>query len=172
MRYLLLSDTHGELNKTKEIIQQHPNMDGYFHLGDIGFSLLYLGKFHIVKGNHDTNKRVPSELIMKLGNRHVLCMQGNQFDDEIVKEVMEIWNSDSIDLSFECEQRMYDKITNYAKSKNCDTVFFGHSHQQCFLSHEGVTLINPGSVGFGINGSSYAIVTINDKDIDVEMISI
>ena len=172
MKYLLLSDTHGELNKTNEIIKKYPNLDGYFHLGDVGFSLVYLEKFYTVKGNHDGNHHLPSQLKMTLGERNVLCIHGNRFDDEIVKEVMALWDEGSVDIEYECEQRLYEKLSAYAKQEGCDTVFFGHSHKQCFTEYNGVTLINPGSVGFGINGSGYAIVEINGKDIDVEMISI
>ena len=42
MKYLLISDTHGQLEKTRNLILQYPLMDGYFHMGDVGFALSYL----------------------------------------------------------------------------------------------------------------------------------
>ena len=37
------------------------------------------------------------------------------------------------------------------------------------VEYEGVTLINPGSLSFGMNGAGYAIVEIEGKHIHAEM---
>ena len=74
MKYLLISDTHGQLEKTRNLILQYPLMDGYFHMGDVGFALSYLEQFHIVRGNHDRHTSLPMELRFTLGERNV-CME-------------------------------------------------------------------------------------------------
>ncbi|WP_230327012.1 hypothetical protein [Longicatena caecimuris] len=48
MKYLLISDTHGQLEKTRNLILQYPLMDGYFHMGDVGFALSYLEQSFIL----------------------------------------------------------------------------------------------------------------------------
>ena len=55
MNILLLSDTHGEQKRTQAICREHPAMDLYVHLGDIGFDPSLLEGFHIVQGNHDAD---------------------------------------------------------------------------------------------------------------------
>lgn len=55
MNILLLSDTHGEQKRMQAICREHPAMDLYVHLGDIGFDPSLLEGFHIVQGNHDAD---------------------------------------------------------------------------------------------------------------------
>ena len=50
MNILLLSDTHGEQKRMQAICREHPAMDLYVHLGDIGFDPSLLEGFHIVQG--------------------------------------------------------------------------------------------------------------------------
>lgn len=169
MKYLLMSDTHGQLEKTRNIILQYPHMDGYFHMGDVGFALQNLEQFHIVKGNHDRNTALPLEICLTLGERKVLCMHGNRFDEETLQEVLGMSHLSGEEMMEECMHRLYTKLSDYVRNYGCDTLFFGHTHEQCFAEYEGITLINPGSVSFGMKGAGYAIVDINGDDIQVEM---
>lgn len=165
MNILLLSDTHGELGRTEEILRMHPLMDAYIHLGDVGFPLRNLSDFHIVKGNHDKNLRLPYEEIISLGERRVLCLHGNMFDEETVQEVLsrtENFNGDMMEVFM---STLYGKLVKYAVEKKCDTVFFGHTHHQCFERINDVVLINPGSVFLGTPQCGYAVVQIEGKAI-------
>ena len=169
MKYLLISDTHGQLEKTRNLILQYPLMDGYFHMGDVGFALSHLEQFHIVRGNHDRHTSLPMELRFTLGERKVLCMHGNRFDEETVQEVLHMQHLSGEEMMEECMRRLYEKLSDYTKRQGCDTLFFGHTHEQCCVEYEGVTLINPGSLSFGMNGAGYAIVEIEGKHIHAEM---
>lgn len=172
MEYLLISDTHGELEKTKEIIKKYPNLDGYFHLGDIGFDVQYLKNFYIIKGNHDKNLNFPKEYILNLGKYRVLCIHGDCMDNEIAKYIENISDVDQDIAMQKVFQVYYDKLSLYVKSKKCNVVFFGHTHAKCFAKCNNVFLINPGSICFGMNGVTYAIVSIDKKRIDVNFINI
>lgn len=172
MKYLLISDTHGELEKTKQIIAEHPNLDGYFHLGDIGFDIKYLKGFQVVKGNHDHLASIRNEFIVSSENNKILCIHGNCVDDEVSKYIMNSPELEQKELSKRVFEMVYDQLSLYAKSKGCNILFFGHTHVACFTQRNGITLINPGSVCFGMYGASYAIVNVENEKIDVKFIKI
>lgn len=166
MKILLISDTHGELNETRKLLKQHSDMDYYIHLGDVGFSLQELSHFHIVCGNHDRNMPLPKEQVLAIEDRRVLCLHGNIFDEETLQEVLAMTSVDNDDIMDICMNTLYHKLAKYAKRKGCNTLFFGHTHHQCMVEMDGVTLINPGSVCFGTPHSGYAIVEVKGKEID------
>ena len=165
MKILLLSDTHGLQDETEQVIQQQKDMDMYLHLGDIGFDLKVLHAFDIVSGNHDRFASIPKELIKTIEGRHVLCMHGNLFDDETMEEVLAMHAIDEEDIMDICMRTLHHKLAVYAKSKGCDTVFFGHTHHQVAQCVDGVWLVNPGSLCFGTPQSGYAVVEIKGSDI-------
>ena len=160
MNILLLSDTHGELEETLDIIRQYPKMDYYLHLGDIGFPLQELHKFLMVKGNHDRDCMLPYERYMQIEKRHILYIHGNLFDEETMQEVLAMPSIDREDIMAVCMHTLYKKLAAYALQKGCDTLFFGHTHHQVDIEVDGVRLINPGSVCFGTPHSGYAVIEI------------
>ena len=172
MKILLLSDTHGDLHTTKQILQQHTDVDVKIHLGDVGFPLQELDDCTVVKGNHDSNRYLPQELHLSLENREVLCLHGNLFDDETVQEVLSRKDVAQEDIMDVCTEILHTKLASYAKRKGCDTVFYGHTHHACFLEMDGVLFVNPGSVSFGVSKNTYALVTIHQKEMDVQFYSI
>lgn len=172
MKILLISDTHGQLNETLQILSQHSDADLTVHLGDIGFDLNYVKGCELVKGNHDKNWNLPAKRKLKLEGRKALCLHGNIFDDETIEEVLQMKYGEEDDLMDICMHTMYKKLAAYAKRKGCDTVFFGHTHHQCWEELDGVTLVNPGSVCFGTPQSGYAIVEIIGQKITVRFYAI
>lgn len=169
MKILLLSDIHGEYQEAMAVIQAHPLMDEYIALGDIGFDYHKLRHFLVVKGNHDHEKELPKEKIINIEDRKVLCIHGDRFEAETVEEVMALETIPGEDLMKKCMTCLYRHIAAYAKQKGCDTVFFGHTHLQTQEEVDGVVLINPGSLLFGMDGhnKSYAVVEIIKKMIKV-----
>lgn len=167
MRMLLLSDTHGQVNETRELLQQYPTMDAYIHLGDIGFELKELYHFDIVSGNHDRFHTLPNEIIKAFDARHVLCIHGNLFDEETIQEVLAMQDIEEENIMEICMQTLYQKLASYACSKGCNTIFFGHTHHQVCVEVDGIVLVNPGSLCFGTPHSGYAIVEIEGANIQV-----
>lgn len=165
MKILLISDTHGQLKETLRILSNHQDADMVIHLGDIGFNLKYLKGCEIVRGNHDKNIQLPGRRKLRLEGRKALCLHGNIFDDETIEEVLRTHSIEEDDLMDVCMSTMYGKLAAYAKRRGCDTVFFGHTHHQCFETVDGVTLLNPGSVCFGTPQSGYAIAEISGQQI-------
>lgn len=169
MKILLISDTHGELDITRAILQKHMDIDLCLHLGDIGFDLTQLPySITAVRGNHDRNTRLPKKLKLKLEGHKLLALHGNIFDDETVQEVFAMKHVADEDLMELCMTTLYGKLAAYAKRKGCDILVFGHTHHQCQRIVDGVTLVNPGSIALGTPDSGYAIMTIKEAGVSVQ----
>lgn len=164
MKLLLISDTHGEFLATNRIILEHPEMDYYFHLGDIGFDKSYFPKMIIVNGNHDA-KQFPQTLTYELEGMNILLTHGDYFEYSIIEAMQknqELWQSWETCLSM-----MYDEMVLYAKRHGYQAIFFGHTHTAHFEKRDGIYLCNPGSLLFSHDGRnpSYAILDVEFKEM-------
>lgn len=170
MKILLLSDTHGELDATRHVIKAHPEVDLRVDLGDIGFPLKELDSFVIVKGNHDPGTKLPLDQILEVEGHRIWCVHGDVFETETVEEVMAMKNDPDMDIMQLCMETLYKNIVKHAIRKACDVVFFGHTHIRIFEIRDGITIVNPGSLLFGMDGNdkSYAVVDIKKESISVE----
>lgn len=169
-KILVLSDTHGDIDMTRRILQKHQDVDLRIHLGDVGFDLHEISSCCIVKGNHDRTNRLPMERIFQIEDKRLLCLHGNLFDEETVQEVFAIKGISSDKLMDLCMKILYTKLKNHAKEKHCDIVLFGHTHHQCCEELDGVLLINPGSICLGTPHNGYAIVCIDHNDVKVKLL--
>jgi len=149
LRYLVMSDTHGNINNAIRAIERE-KCDYCIHLGDIAQdcedlqNIFPRQKFIFVKGNNDfwlKNSDFPDLRVFNLdGKRFFLC-HGHRFH---------------------VKQGLYSLIAA-AKKENADIVLFGHTHHQLLEEHDGMKIINPGSY------SEYAIITINGEDVQCEV---
>lgn len=169
MKFLLLSDTHGEREQTMKVIEQYPDMDYYFHMGDLGIAKQLLPQFIFVKGNHDFDD-TPKQALYTLEQHQILILHGDHFDALAMKQFMD---RSVTDFSWDdCLAVIYQSIATYAKEKGCDVVFFGHTHTAVDTCIEGIRLINPGSLCFSHDGRppSYALVDMNKQDMKVHFV--
>lgn len=164
MRYLLMSDTHGELQRALYVLRKHKDVDACFHLGDVGFDEQYLPVMRIACGNHDRNK-YPIEIPLTLSDIPTLLVHGHQFEYELVERMQQdtsVWkNWDS------CMDILYETISKQALKKGYGMVLFGHTHTAHFEKRNGVWLCNPGSLCFSHDDKppSYAILTIDQMQV-------
>ncbi len=172
MKILLMSDTHGEQEAARRILQEHAAADLKIHLGDVGFPLQEIDECSIVKGNHDRSHRLPKKLKLTLEGRKAICLHGDIFDDETVQEVLAMKHAQNDDIMDLCMRTLYGKLAAYAKRKGCDTLFFGHTHHQSFTEVDGVVLINPGSVCYGTPHSGYGVVEIHGCCIRAQLLAV
>ncbi|MCH4284681.1 MULTISPECIES: metallophosphoesterase family protein [Bacillota] len=170
MKILLISDTHGELENTRKLIHKHKDVDLKIDLGDIGFALKELDGFVVVKGNHDKALKLPIERIVEVENHRILCVHGDIFEADVMEEVFSLMIDEKEDIMQVCMDVLYHHIADYAKKKQCDIVFFGHTHIRVWEIYDGITIVNPGSLLFGMDGNdkSYAIVNVTKEDVQVE----
>lgn len=172
MKILLMSDTHGELDTARKILDRHADADLKIHFGDVGFPLQEISECSIVKGNHDRTHRLPKKLRFTIEKRSVICLHGDIFDDETVQEVLAMKHVASDEIMEVCMRTLYGKLAAYAKRKGCDTLFFGHTHHQCFTEVDGVILINPGSVCYGTPQSGYALLEVHGQELQAAFLPV
>lgn len=147
VKICLCSDNHGNINPIKEILNENPMCDYYFHLGDSSLNENDIKPFISVKGNNDMFYDYPEKRIVHINNHDILLMHGTGYTYSL------------------------SELSSKAKMENCDVVMFGHTHIFEDLTYEDIRLINPGSCFHNrdLSKPSYALVIIDDNgNITVE----
>ena len=148
MKILLLSDTHGLLDKVYEIYGKLNHIDLIIHCGDyqrdahtledtLGIPIVS------VKGNCDGASRPDREIVETPAGKLLIThghLEGAGYD--------------------------YNNLLYLAEEKDCIAVCFGHTHVPMCEDFGGIYLINPGSLTNPRDGSngSYAILHSTEED--------
>jgi uncharacterized protein len=154
MRILLISDTHGKIERALEIYQRlhaEAPIDMIVHCGDF---------------YEDAR-----EIEARLGVR-TLAVKGNCdgcFDEAEGTAILETEAGDIFvthghmqDVNFSMQKLFYTALDN-----NCVGAFFGHTHRSVNVETGGVTIVNPGSLTKPHDGStgSFALVVTSEDGI-------
>lgn len=165
MNILVVSDSHGKVDRLCRAVELNFDTDAIIHLGD-GYSDLKYVKLpdvpkHIVKGNGEDwsgyrRDGIPRELHLDLGGIKFLLMHGHTHN---VKSG-------------------YDRAALYAYNMGADVLLFGHTHGaiEKYLptgTRLGGTVIerpmwvfNPGSIGEPRFGEpKFGLITIRDGQL-------
>ena len=155
MKFFVISDTHGKLDKVLEIYSNLHDIDMIIHLGDY--------------------EKDGKELAEKLGT-DVITVRGNM-DGGYTQSEFEILETeyDKLLLTHGHMQNVKTSLTNlmyFAEEKGCKAALFGHTHRPVFENVGGLYLINPGSLTLPADGTqgSYAIVNTSADGISGEII--
>ncbi len=132
MRYVILSDTHGDVSKMLAavdfILALKP--DAGIFLGDVCADAYLLQKeldipFTIVAGNCDAGiSPYPSTAVVESEGVRIFACHGHQYD------------------VYEGVQR----LMYAAQERECAVALYGHTHHQEKLKEEGILFVNPGSI--------------------------
>ena len=154
-RILVFSDSHGYLDHMRAVLSKE-TPDMVIHLGDCVNDVYEMRKefpdipFEFVKGNCDLAQE-PVEKILLIEEKKVMICHGHMYH---VKSG-------------------YLNIEYSAKEKQVDAVLFGHTHQAFYNNHNGVVMLNPGSIGYGIlNPASYGWLTIDGEHVKTDVVFI
>lgn len=153
-KILVLSDTHGRVQRLKEIARIVKLPDLIIHCGDYFtdiekisdiFGVEVIG----VKGNCDM-EGAPEERIIETEAGRILICHGHKYG---VKN----------DVS-----RLYYR----ALEQGCHLAVFGHTHVPFVDEHGGVKFINPGSVSFPRNktGGSYGMIMLEEESFTTAIV--
>lgn len=149
MKLLIFSDSHGNVdNMIRAVKQTHPDM--ILHLGDVmrdGEKLHELFSdipFEQVPGNCDYNIFDPPEKMLLIEGKRILMCHGHTLR---VKETL--------------LTAMYAAL-----ERNADIFLFGHTHRVFCETRNGVSMLNPGSIG------NYAYPTYGIADISEDGVHI
>lgn len=155
MKILAISDTHGKLNKIRDIWPKLTGIDLIIHAGDLISDAKKLEKeFRIpvasVKGNCDGSCSSKDIIILDTECGSILITHGH------MQNVKYHFNG----------------LLYLAMEKNCRAVVFGHTHKAFIDQESGIYLINPGSLTLPRDGSdgSYAIIRTSEDDINASIV--
>ena len=144
MKILLVSDSHGNNEALRKLVEMYPHMDLYLHAGDFECDDYALTPFDAIKGNCDHFTSLSSKRIIHTPYGALYMHHEPVLPMNIKKE--------------------YDiKI-----------FIHGHTHRRKFVQENGMYIINPGALAFARDGHdlSYAIVEISEFDVKVEFKSL
>lgn len=149
MKYVLVSDNHGDHDIVKEIRRVHLDADYFIHCGDsesVEGDPRYEG-YQMVAGNCDWGSHFPDELILKEG---IYVTHGHL-----------------------CQVKMNRlALAKIAKEKGCRLAFYGHTHILNIEQIYGVYCINPGSIrlpkGLYSDLKTYAVVNIEGNHLSLQ----
>ncbi len=155
MKILVIGDTHGKLNKVRDIFPKLKNIDLILHTGDHFSDAQKLSdEFHIpavaVKGNCDGAASSNDFEIIETEYGKLLLTHGHM---ENVK--------------YDLTSLMYKAMEN-----GCKAAIYGHTHQAHIDEAGGIRFINPGSLTLPRDGSegSYAIIRTDEGSLDAAIV--
>lgn len=148
MKVLVISDTHGNVDRALSAHTLSEPVDAVIHLGD-GSADADLLRFVLdvpvvsVAGNCDPCSDAPRELLWECEGKRILLTHGDTYQ---VKSGQGRLLLRSIELKAEA-------------------VLFGHTHQAFCEVYSGVLLLNPGALANHVSRRSYAVLTITQGKI-------
>ena len=140
MKYLIVSDTHGNNDFVDKIVSKYPNADKFLHAGDSCLHECMISPFKTVRGNCDYYIDNIYRII-ELNDVRIFMFHGDRF------------NLDDASLVKLC------------KDYNCNVIVHGHTHKTRYDFVDGIHIICPGSVTNPRGGfPSYVVMDFNSYD--------
>lgn len=153
----IVSDSHGRFHQLEKMVDQAPDVAAWIHGGDYSSDAddlaIYAGvPVYAVLGNNDFFRKstAPECRNVMIGGVTIVVIHGSQ------------WYG----------AKRLEKLIDLGKKNKASLVVFGHTHR-CFLKKvDGMTILNPGSIGLprDCRHGTYAVVTIEDGAVqDIRM---
>ena len=148
MRILVISDTHGNVNRALVAHTRAEPIDAIVHLGDGSADADMLREILDipvinVAGNCDPGSNAPRERVWECEGKRILLTHGDAYH---VKSGL-------------------TRLRQRAEEIGVDAVLFGHTHQSILENYSGLLLINPGTLATHSRHRSYAVLDITRDGI-------
>ncbi|MGX8692187.1 MAG: metallophosphoesterase family protein [Clostridia bacterium] len=154
MKICVFSDSHGSAGPMISAIgREKPDL--CFFLGDGERDLAAVQArfpalpFYAVRGNCDWRSSLSGSLVCTVGGVCIFAAHGH-----------------TLDVKYE---PALDSLLAAAKEAGASLALFGHTHRALLEEREGITLLNPGSIGRGAH-PSYAVLQITDGACTAKLI--
>ncbi len=145
IKIAVFSDSHRHIAPMVQAVrQQQPDL--ILHLGDHAQDARSLERefqttaLRYVRGNCDLGDWAPEQLELRLEGVRVLMTHGHRYQVKAGLDVLDY----------------------QGRAAQADLVLFGHTHVPLLQSEGGMTLLNPGSIGYG---KTYGLVFIDNGQI-------
>lgn len=155
MKILVIGDTHGKLNKVRDILPKLKNIDLIAHTGDYCSDAQKLADetgipVIAAKGNCDGSFDSSDFEIIRTEYGKLLLTHGHMEN-----------------AGYQLNRLMYKALEN-----DCRAALFGHTHKALIDEAGGIRFINPGSLTQPRDGSdgSYAIVRTSENSLDASIV--
>ena len=154
MKILVVSDTHGDIEALRKVIQGHGGINTVIHLGDGKDDIETIRneysekKIYNVCGNCDYSDGAPQTLEIDTAGIKILATHGHLFK---VKKDLE-------------------KLIAEAKKRGARIALYGHTHIPRSDFKDGIHIMNPGSLNNYIG--TYGILSIEEEDISIQIFNI
>lgn len=155
MKILVVSDTHGKIEKVKDIFKELDGIDLIVHCGDHIEDARNLGKqlgvnIIAVAGNCDGSFNADDFKILETECGNLLVTHGHM-------------------QNVDCSQ---ENLLYFAESKGCIGALYGHTHRAAFSQIEDMYLMNPGSLTRPRDGSdgSYGIIQTSENGLTGQIV--
>lgn len=154
MRIGVFSDTHGDLRPLFSLREKLRELDAVFHCGDFAEEARDIGAFfhcpyYAVRGNCDYYSSEPLEKLVTLGGKTFLLLHGHTCMGEM-------------------------SLAYKGQMAHADAVLFGHSHVPYEYWHNGILLLNPGSLSRprALSKAGCVLLTIEDGNIRTQRLEV
>ncbi len=148
MKVLVISDTHGDVQRAVTACTRAGSVEAVIHLGDGSADAdLLRDALEIpvinVAGNCDAGSNAPRERVWECEGKRILLTHGDAYH---VKSGL-------------------TRLLQRAEEIAADAALFGHTHQKVLENHAGLLLLNPGTLSRTSRHRSYAVLTITAQGI-------
>jgi putative phosphoesterase len=152
MKFLIISDSHGNYPSVFKSLELAGTVDHIIHLGD-GIEDAKIiedvlsRKVIKVSGNCDGITTEPDEIVIKINNQKIMITHGDKY---LVKN----------GLSLLFQKAVYEDI---------DVILYGHTHLAAVETINNILFVNPGNLHKSCKVNSYAILTLSNDESNAEI---
>jgi uncharacterized protein len=157
LKLLVISDTHGHIDRAIRLLPLFTDLDAIIHLGDYLRDAEHLQKYTDVK-------------IIAVGGN---C-DGVTSKTEAIKTLDSPFGSLLITHGhLHGAKKGIDRLLYQAAESKAKAVLFGHTHTPFYGIFDGVSLINPGSLSLPGNQTqgTYAVINIDEAGISCSLVN-
>ena len=154
LKCLVLSDSHGMIDRLRTAVKRAGNIDVLFFLGDglsdlaEVISLFPSVSFMAVKGNCDFFDPIPGRSVRKIDS---ITLN----DKKIVMTHGDLYGA----------KYGLDGLISLAANMSADVILYGHTHERAETYIDGVYYLNPGAVRGDRNPPSAGILTLTESGV-------
>ncbi len=149
MKILVISDTHGDIRRLKQVLEAEGPVDQVLHCGDVCMEMRRLEEVcgctvNAVAGNMDFSGTLPYERILELEGHRIFITHGNRYGVNFT----------------------LGRLADAARELGADIALYGHTHVPLIEDYEDLLILNPGSLSYPRQGDrrcSYGILELTQE---------
>ncbi len=145
VQILVMSDSHGNEQAIRTALSQQPQVKAVVHLGDGAAEARRVAEedsrpWHIVRGNCDVGEAAPVNTVITVGGAKLYLTHG--YAERVKSGLL--------------------TLTYTAREREVAAALYGHTHIPDVTFHDGVLLLNPGSIS---GTATYAVLEITNGEL-------